>query len=113
MVTVRTSKTVSMKDSPNKFVCYSNIVGVNISAEEATLIFGLRDEGNPQEATMIAKLYISPSHAKRLAATLVKIVKSYEDMFGELAVDPEERLRPEFRAKIEAQLRAGDKGEKT
>jgi hypothetical protein len=112
MATVRTSKTVSMKDSPNKFVGYSNIIGVNISAEEATLIFGLREEGNPEEATIIAKLYVSPSHAKRLAATLAKTVERYEDMFGVLIVDPEERLIPEFRAKIEAQLRAQDKGEK-
>ncbi len=105
MMAVRASKRVSMKESPNQFVGYSNVVAVNISAEETILLFGLREHQNPDQANSVAKLYISPAHAKRLAKTLAGVIETYEETFGEIIADPLERMSPEARAKIENQLK--------
>jgi Protein of unknown function (DUF3467) len=93
-------KEVQLRDTRDQFVSYSNLASVTMTPEEAILTFGMRDVDSPNTGTTIAKLYISPAHAKRLAAALARIVQGYEETFGEIAADPIDRLSKGARQKL-------------
>lgn len=89
--------TMNIEDSPRQFVCYSNVATVLMTPEEIVLHFGERKSEDFTKGTGLAKIYISLSHGKRLAAALLKSIKLFEEDFGEIPIQPLERLTPEGR----------------
>jgi len=75
---------------------YANSVQVLVSLFDVTLIvsqIGLGAEGEP-EMREVAKLNLSPQHAKVLAGVLAQRVAAYETQFGPIAVAPNEPQQP-------------------
>lgn len=92
---------VTFTPSPNEVSLYSNVARTVLTPEEAILIFGIRDIGDPTQAQVIGRVYVSLSHAKRLAATLPKLIAQHEEMFGEIPLDADVRLTEVGRKMIE------------
>jgi hypothetical protein len=81
-------------------VFYSNYTAVTMTPDEVVLRFAERDLGDATKALEMARLIVSPAHAKRLMSVLVTIIKTYETNFGPLVVDPLQRLTPEGRKNL-------------
>lgn len=58
---------------------YSNNVSIMLGKEEFVLDFITM---TPPQGIVTARVYLNPSHAKRLAKVLQDNVKKYEDQFG-------------------------------
>ena len=58
---------------------YSNNVSIMLGKEEFVLDFMTM---TPPQGIVTARVYLNPSHAKRLAKVLQDNVKKYEDQFG-------------------------------
>ena len=84
---------------PNELVFYTNMAEVRATPEEMIIHFGLREE-EPLVGIGIAKVIMSLSHAKRLAAAILKTVGRYEETFGDVPFDEVARLRPDRREAI-------------
>lgn len=75
--------------------CYSNGYFINQTAEEVVLDFGFnlpRPAQQGQQAQVLFKLtdrvILSYPNAKRLAGSLLQLVKRYEQQFGEIPTQP-------------------------
>lgn len=96
-------------DTPTQLVAYCNLSQMTLAPEEAMLHFGIRGRDNANEAQGVAKIYLSLSHIKRIAVGLGSLIQQYEEIFGEIPLDPASRLTEKGRIlheEIEAQ--AGD-----
>ena len=80
-------------------VFYVNICAVSITPEEAVLQFGLRTLDNPALANGITTIYMNLSHAKRLAEA-PQTIQRYENVFGEIVIDPVTLLPQEMREQL-------------
>ncbi len=80
-----------MYTSPNETKIYVNIAGVSIGPEEVVIQFGLVNADNPLESPSTTRVYMSPGHAKRLAAAMKMAIDQYEVAFGQIK-DPSESL---------------------
>lgn len=58
---------------------YANNVSIMLGKEEFVLDFMTM---TPPQGIVSARVYVNPSHAKRLAKVLQENVKKYEDQFG-------------------------------
>lgn len=85
-----------ISDNSEQKVSYSDVAAIRATAEEIIFHFGLRQEDNPSSGKGVAKIYVSPAHAKRIANALVSSIKRYEEMFGAIEADFEKRLAPEI-----------------
>ena len=81
-------------------VFYSNYTALTMTPDEVIFRFAERDLEDPGRALEVARLFVSPGHAKRILAVLANIVRIYETNFGEILADPVERLTPEGRKKL-------------
>ena len=61
---------------------YVNVANIAMSPEEVVLRFGLMNPEMPAEAAPVIRIYMSPGHAKRLAAAFNVAVGQYEATFG-------------------------------
>ncbi|WP_300666917.1 DUF3467 domain-containing protein [Desulfoluna sp.] len=70
---------------------YANVCNVSSTREEMTLLFGTNKSWNPAEKELTVELtnrmIMNPYAAKRFSVLLDKIVKEYEERFGELKLD--------------------------
>ena len=69
---------------------YSNSVQIRVSVWDFLLSFGTMTQTNP-ESVQIANfqgIYLSPQQAKALWNVLGQNVVQYENMFGEIKLDP-------------------------
>jgi hypothetical protein len=66
---------------------YSNLVVVHHNAEEFTLNFVYLFPTVPQ-GKMVARMIVSPTHAKRLMRALQENISRYEEQFGQLREGP-------------------------
>ena len=73
---------------------YSNAVNVAISLYDFRLILGERQgaSGDPAQIKSVAKVFLSPPHAKALARLLARQVERYERQFGPIPVPPEQQV---------------------
>lgn len=81
-------------------IFYSNYTAVTMTPDEVIFRFAQRDLEDAAKALEVARIAVSPQHAKRLLVVLANIVKIYETNFGELAADPLQRLTPEGRKNL-------------
>lgn len=79
---------------------YSNYTAVTMTPDEVIFRFGGRDLEDASKALEVARLVVSPAHAKRLLGVLANIIKIYETNFGQLFADPLQRLTPEGRKNL-------------
>jgi len=87
-------------DLPNEVTLYTNVTSVNVGPDEFVLRHGLVSIDSPHQAKIIAKVYMSPAHAKRLSNLLSSVIAQYEENFGTIATTPEEMLTPEVRRRL-------------
>lgn len=75
---------------------YANSIQLLVSLFDITLIIGQVGFGPDGELEMreVAKLSLSPQHAKALAGTLTKRVADYERQFGTIVAPPSEPTPP-------------------
>lgn len=92
---------VTIHDSPSQFVAYSNVNGVSFTPEEAVMNFALRRQSDPTQADGVVKVYLSLPHAKRIMLVLAQLVEQYEQIFGEILLEPHQRLTDEGRKLLE------------
>lgn len=78
---------VKMDDSVLKGV-YSNMVQIGHTQEEFVLDFM---NLFPPAGAAVARVMVSPSHAKRIAAALLDNIKKYEEKFGTLKAGVEQK----------------------
>jgi hypothetical protein len=81
-------------------IFYSNYTAITMTPDEVIFRFAGRDLEDAAKALEVARLVVSPAHAKRLLGVLANIIKIYETNFGELAADPLQRLTPEGRKNL-------------
>src|SRR5262245_41812531 len=67
---------------------YANLAQIHHTKEEFVLDFMSQI---PPQASLVARVVVSPAHAKRLAAVLANIVKNYEAQHGVIAAVAEEK----------------------
>ncbi|GAB4285955.1 MAG: hypothetical protein Kow0092_39800 [Deferrisomatales bacterium] len=71
---------------------YSNVCNVTSTREEVVLNFGINQswERSPGEIEikLTHRIILSPFAAKRLAATLSKLMAEYEARYGEMRLEP-------------------------
>lgn len=96
---------VEIRDSPSQFTGYANINRIILTPEEAIFHYGLRDQKDPSQSDGVAKIYLSISHAKRIAIALTQVLRDYELMFGEILPDAGMRVTKEGQKRIEEALR--------
>ncbi|MDD8020065.1 MAG: DUF3467 domain-containing protein [Acidobacteriota bacterium] len=60
---------------------YSNLAAIRHSREEFIFDFAFMFPDGPM-GKLVARLIVSPAHAKRFAEALQENLKRYEDMFG-------------------------------
>lgn len=92
---------VAIHDSPSQFVTYSNVNGISFTPEEAVMNFARRRQSDPTQADGVAKIYLSLPHAKRIMIVLAQLVEQYEQIFGEILLEPHQRLTEEGRKILE------------
>lgn len=63
---------------------YSNMVQIGHTQEEFILDFL---NIFPPAGSAVARVMVSPAHAKRLASALVENIKKYEEQFGEVKLN--------------------------
>jgi hypothetical protein len=95
---------VKINAQPNEPIVYPTVAGVFTSGEEFMIHLAERDTDNPGTAVGILKIYLSPSHAKRLALALAQTVRQFEELFGEISVDPTQHLTEKGRARFHADV---------
>jgi hypothetical protein len=95
VVAPRASGTLKEIPSPNLLVTYSNYTSVAAVPDECILRFCRRNLDGQDDATEIVRIYLPIAHAKRLILAMTRTVKSYEELFGEVSVEP--KLTPEGR----------------
>jgi hypothetical protein len=86
--------TVITKRSPTYSELYSNAVNVRVSVTDMTLVFGrgtLNEEGGALQQEELAVL-VSPQTFKQLTLTVLSVLKSYEDTFGEIKLPAQPQL---------------------
>lgn len=81
-------------------IFYSNYTAVTMTPDEVIFRFAGRDLEDPANALEVARLVVSPGHAKRILTVLANIVRIYEMNFGEIVADPLQRLTPEGRKNL-------------
>jgi hypothetical protein len=81
-------------------IFYSNYTAVTMTPDDVMFRFAQRDLDDAKKALEVARIVISPEHAKRLLLVLANIVRLYETNFGELIADPLQRLTPEGRKNL-------------
>jgi hypothetical protein len=94
---------------PPTHVVYANVCNVRITPEEVGLYFGQRKFDDPNQGQGVVTVYTNLSHAKRLALVLLRSIKNYEELFGEIPENPLAEISPEM---IEALLKRKDDEEK-
>ena len=69
---------------------YANSVDILVSVYDFQLILGLIEEASSERlvAKVVARIMVSPQHAKALAGVLATNVKKYEEMFGQIPGAP-------------------------
>jgi len=83
---------IQFTGSPEVPGFYASAIQVLVSAFDFTLMIGQmghRPDGN-LEMREVARLNLSPEHAKRLARVLAERVAGYEDKIGPIADPPNE-----------------------
>lgn len=97
--------------SPNIQPLHSNFVSINMTFEEVILHFCERDMEDDSKASELARIYITPSHAKRLVVAMARSIKTYEENFGTIIINPLEHLTPLGRERVGIKVReANDAG---
>ena len=71
---------------------YSNFFIISHSPSEFVIDFSRLMPGL-QKARVFARIILTPQHAKRLYKTLEDNIKKFEDKFGEIKVEPEEKKK--------------------
>jgi len=82
----------TIDNDSNVPVFFTNIASTVATPEEFIINFGIRTLNEPNKGKGVAIVYLSPSHAKRLAEAMARTVESYERNFGKIISDPENRL---------------------
>lgn len=72
---------------------YANAAQVVITAEDASIIFSVRDPNDPSLTHVQARVYMPLSHSKRLLVALANGIKSLESYVGEIDMDPTQKLK--------------------
>ena len=96
-------QSATITDNPNQPIIYSNMCGVQFGPEDVMLQFAIRDTANPNHGYAVSRVYSNVSNMKRLILILNKSLKDYEDIFGEVSVDPTDRITPEGMRRIQEQ----------
>jgi hypothetical protein len=96
--TILTASQPEPTSTPQTLHLFANYTALTATPEEFILRFCLRDLGDPDKATEIARVFITLGHAKRLVSAMARSLKAYEDLFGKVADDPAQHLTPEGRA---------------
>ncbi len=96
-------KHVGLISSQDESTFYTNVASLAISAEEVVIRFGLTDPNNPEAPNSLARVYMTPAHAKRLSNALIITINQYESNFGIIEANPDNLLTPEARNKIEVE----------
>lgn len=87
----------TLKETPSQHlvVIYSNYASVAAAPEECVFRFSQRSLDSENDATEVVRIYLPIAHAKRLVFAMSRTIKVYEELFGEIAVEPQ--LTPEGR----------------
>ncbi len=87
-------------DTPGEQVFYANAASMRISPEEIMLQHGLVNHNDPTQSPSIARVYMSPGHAKRLMLMLNETISHYENLFGNIHANPEDLITAEGRKRL-------------
>jgi len=101
----------NISNPKDQLVSYSDFAKIGMTAEEFIIHFGLRSSEQAGDVDGVAKIYVSPTHAKRIYQSLGKIVENYELHFGEIKTNTEDRLTPEGKKLIEERINEDEKDE--
>lgn len=82
-------------------VIFSNGASIVFSSEDVAFLFGVRDPEAPGEVHTMARVYLTPAHAKRFCYALQQQLARFEDVFGQIDPDPVGSLPEEKRRAIE------------
>jgi len=91
---------VQVLSSPDTQVIYSNYTAVTAAPEEFIMRFCIRNVDDPATAMETIRVFLTLAHAKRLVLAMARSVKAYEDLFGEIPIEPTEHLTEEGRARL-------------
>lgn len=86
--------------TPQTLQLYANYTSLTATPEEFILRFCLRDLNDPTKATELARVFVTLPHAKRLVSAIARSIKAYEEIFGDVPVDPIQHLTPAGRIKL-------------
>jgi Protein of unknown function (DUF3467) len=93
-----TRQSIRTPDDPR--ATYVNVCNVLVSPEELFLHFGQQSAENLEEAAHVMRVCMSLPHAKRLLRALANTIQVYENTFGPVVADVEDRLTPEAREQL-------------
>ena len=86
-------------DDSNMKSSYANVCNAMSTREEVVIMFGVNQawHGGQKDVTvqLTDRIILSPHAAKRLSLMLGNLVKQYEDRFGTLSVDAQQRAAVE------------------
>lgn len=77
-------------DSRTAMGRYANLALVNHSENEFLFDFAFIQPGSP-EAKILSRIISSPKHTKRFVAALQQNIENYEQQFGPIEIDPEDK----------------------
>jgi len=83
------SGTLKETPSPDLVVTYSNYTSVSAAPEECIFRFCQRSLDSENDATEVVRVYMPVGHAKRLVFAMNRTIRAYEEMFGEIAMEPQ------------------------
>jgi hypothetical protein len=99
---------VVLEDNPNRISIYANLVSITATPEEIILFFGERTIDGTNQGKELVRVYLSHSHAKRVATAMKRSITGYEELFGRIEADPSRRLTPDARKKLGIEERESD-----
>jgi len=89
-------KTTIKWDVARMQTSYANVCNVSSTREEFTILFGINKTWNPEQreltVDMSDRIILNPFAAKRMAMLLSNVIRQYEDRYGEIALDPAEKI---------------------
>ena len=82
----QTTRDVVITDLDKAISIYSNVIQVTVSVFDFRLTFGERLSSTQErfEIKAVARVYMSPQHAKSVAMVLTRQVEKYEQQFGSI-----------------------------
>lgn len=92
----------AFKGNAGEPIFYANIAQVLLSADDACLLFAVRDTHNPESVQRVARVYLSLSHLKRMGGVIAGQIAAYESVFGTITADPAAKIAEQVEFELDS-----------